>query len=439
MLQRTAVSRRNFLKGAAALALAGPYMVTSTALGAAGRPTASNRTTMAHIGIGNQGSGHFGGMLGNGEAQILAVGDVRKWVRDKCQKAVEDRYGQAKPSGEYKGCSAYNDFREIAARTDIDAVVVAVPDHWHALVAIEMMKSGKDVYCEKPLALTVQQARAMVTAARRYGRVFQTGSQQRSSAEFRTACELVRNGRIGEIKHVGVSVGGPSTERYYPEEPIPEGFDWEFWLGPAPWAPHNSTRCSGDYGGGWRMVRDYSGGMMTDWGAHHFDIAQWGMGMDGSGPVEIIPPKKAPSIRQIPDPDKGEGLVFKYANGVPVYHGGPDGILFTGTDGKIEVTRSHLRTWPDEIVREPLGANDVHLYESPGHRQDWINCIRTRQRPICDVAIGASSVTTCHLGNIAYGLGRPIKWDPDKQQIIGDEEASRWLDRPKRAPWRTHM
>ena len=426
MLKRTAVSRRNFLKGAAALALAGPYVVTSAALGAGDRPAASNRITMAHIGIGNQGSGHFGGMLGNAGAQILAVGDVRKWVRDKCQKAVEDRYGQAKASGEYKGCAAYNDFREIAARTDIDATVVAVPDHWHALVAIELLKSGKDVYCEKPLALTVKQARAMVTATRRYGRVFQTGSQQRSSAEFRKACELVRNGRIGKVLTVNVNVGGPSTERYYPEEPIPEGFDWEFWLGPAPWAPHNSERCSGNYGGGWRMVRDYSGGMMTDWGAHHFDIAQWGLGMDDTGPVEILPADG----KDVPR------LTYKYANGVVMYHGGGgNGVLFTGEKGKVEVNRGYFKSYPDEIGQEPLGPSDIRLYASNNHMGDFLQCLKTRQRPICDVEIGCRSVSVCHLGNIAFWINRPLKWDPVKEEIVGDPEASRWLDRPMRAPW----
>ena len=426
MLKRTAVSRRNFLKGAAALALAGPYVVTSEALGAGDRPAASNRITMAHIGIGNQGSGHFGGMLGNAGAQILAVGDVRKWVRDKCQKAVEDRYGQAKASGEYKGCAAYNDFREIAARTDIDATVVAVPDHWHALVAIELLKSGKDVYCEKPLALTIKQARAMVTATRRYGRVFQTGSQQRSSAEFRKACELVRNGRIGKVLTVNVNVGGPSTERYYPEEPIPEGFDWEFWLGPAPWAPHNSERCSGNYGGGWRMVRDYSGGMMTDWGAHHFDIAQWGLGMDDTGPVEILPADG----KDVPR------LTYKYANGVVMYHGGGgNGVLFTGEKGKVEVNRGYFKSYPDEIGQEPLGPSDIRLYASNNHMGDFLQCLKTRQRPICDVEIGCRSVSVCHLGNIAFWINRPLKWDPVKEEIIGDPEASRWLDRPMRAPW----
>jgi predicted dehydrogenase len=427
MLRGIVVSRRDLLKGAAALVLAGPYVITSSALGAPGRAAASNRLTMAHIGIGNQGSGHFGGMLGNGEVQILAVCDVRKWVRDRCQKAVEDRYAQAMAGGQYKGCAAYNDFRDVAARSDIDAVVIAVPDHWHALVAIEMAKSGKDIYCEKPLALTVRQARAMVTAVRRYGRVFQTGSQQRSDTEFRTACELVRNGRIGQVKHVGVSVGGPSTERQYPEQPIPDGMDWDMWLGPAPWAPYNEERCSGNYGGGWRLCRDYSGGMMTDWGAHHFDIAQWGLGMDDSGPVEIHPP----------DGKNYKRLTYIYANGIPMTHGdGGAGILFTGTKGTVEVTRGWFKTNPPEIAKEPLGPNDIRLYHSRGHMADWFQCVKTRRRPICDVEVGCRSVTVCHLGNIAYWLGRSLKWDPVKEEIIGDEEASRWLDRPMRAPWR---
>ena len=437
MPERMSLSRRTLLKGAAALAA--PYFVPASALGKNGWKPPSERITVGFIGIGNMGGGHLGEFLGDNQLQVIAVCDVDAVKRKKARERVEDKYASDRQAGTFKGCDEYNEFERLLERKDIDTVLIATPDHWHAIIAIAAARAGKDIYCEKPLTLTIREARAIVQAVRRYGRVFQTGSQQRSDGDFRLACELVRSGRIGKLLKVNVGVGGPSSEAYLPEQPVREGLDWDRWLGPAPWQPYNETRCSGDYGGGWRHIRDYSGGMMTDMGAHHFDIAQWGMGMDGSGPVEIIPPKKAPSIRQTPDPEKGEGLVFKYANGVPVYHGGPDGILFTGTDGKIEVTRSHLRTWPDEIVREPLGANDVHLYESPGHRQDWINCIRTRQRPICDVAIGASSVTTCHLGNIAYGLGRPIKWDPDKQQIIGDEEASRWLDRPKRAPWRTYL
>jgi len=299
------------------------------------------------------------------------------------------------------------------------------PVHWHAIIALAAARAGKDIYSEKPLSLTVNEAWAMVDGVRRYGRVFQTGSQQRSNIKFRYACELVRNERIGKLKTVHVNVGPPSQEKYLPEEPIPEGFDWNRWLGPAPLQPYNSERCSGRYSGGWRHIRDYSGGKMTDWGAHHFDIVQWALGMDGSGPVEIYPP----------DGKDHKSLTYKYANGVTMSLGDANGILFTGTKGKVEVNRGYLRTWPDSIGKEPIGPNDVRLYDSPDHIQNWIDCVRSRKTPICDVAIGASSVTVCHIGNIASWLGRPLKWNPDKRVFIGDEEANRWLDRPYRAPW----
>jgi predicted dehydrogenase len=416
------VSRRQFLKSAA-VAIGGPYLLSSAAWG---RNPPSSRINLALIGIGNQGGGHLNNLVSHRDFQILAVCDVDRTKRENARKFVENAYAAQREAGEYRGCDLYNNFEDLLARDDLDAVLIAVPDHWHAIIAIAACRAGKDVYCEKPLALTIRDAREMVRAARRYGRVFQTGSQQRSEANFRLACELVRSGRIGKLQKVNVGVGGPSSERYLPEDPIPDGFDWNRWLGPAVWQPYNHTRCSGDYGGGWRMIRDYSGGMMTDWGAHHFDIAQWGMGMDGSGPVEIIPPNVA----------EAKTLTYRYANGVLMYHGEANGILFTGTDGKVEVNREYFKTWPDEIGKEPLGPSDVHLYESPGHYEDWVNCIRERRRPICDVAIGASSVTVCHLGNIAWWLGRTLHWDPDRQEIIGDEGASRWLDRPKRAPWR---
>jgi predicted dehydrogenase len=416
------VSRRQFLKSAA-VAIGGPYLLSSAAWG---RNPPSSRINLALIGIGNQGGGHLNNLVSHRDFQILAVCDVDRTKRENARKFVENAYAAQREAGEYRGCDLYNNFEDLLARDDLDAVLIAVPDHWHAIIAIAACRAGKDVYCEKPLALTIRDAREMVRAARRYGRVFQTGSQQRSESNFRLACELVRSGRIGKLQKVHVGVGGPSSERYLPEEPIPDGFDWNRWLGPAVWQPYNHTRCSGDYGGGWRMIRDYSGGMMTDWGAHHFDIAQWGMGMDGSGPVEIIPPNVA----------EAKTLTYRYASGVLMYHGEANGILFTGTDGKVEVNRGYFKTWPDEIGKEPLGPNDVHLNESPGHYEDWVNCIRERRRPICDVAIGASSVTVCHLGNIAWWLGRTLHWDPDRQEIIGDEGASRWLDRPKRAPWR---
>lgn len=420
---------------ATAAGIAAPYIVSASALGRGIWKPASERITVGFIGIGNMGGAHLGGFLDDPELQLVAACDVDASRRAATAAAADNKYADQRQAGTYKSCAQYNEFERMLERSDIDAVLVAAPDHWHALMAIAAMKAGKDVYCEKPLCLTVREGWAMVAAARRYGRVLQTGSQQRSESNFRLACEMVRSGRIGKVQTVHVGVAGPSQEGYFPEQPVREGFDWNRWLGPAPWQPYNEERCSGNYGGGWRNVRDYSGGMMTDWGAHHFDIAQWGLGMDGSGPVEIIPPKKPPKVRQTPDPEKGEGLIYKYANGITMYHGGANGVLFTGSDGKIEVNRGYLRTWPEEIGKTPLGAGDVHLYASPGHRQDWVNCIRTRQRPICDVEIGASSATVCHLGNIAYWTGQPIKWDPATREIIDNPQASRWLERPMRAPW----
>ena len=428
MWNRNAITRREVLKAGAA-ALAAPYFVPASVLGRGARVAVSERVTLGIIGVGNMGGGHLSAFLGMPEVQVVAICDVDAIKREDACRKVEEQYGGETTAGTFTGCDTYNEFEELLARSDIDAVLIAVPDHWHAIVAIAACKAGKDVYCEKPLALTIRQAEEMVQAARRYATVFQTGSQQRSSDNFRYACELVRNGRIGKLITVNVGVAGPSSERYLPEEPVRPGLDWHRWLGPAPWQPYNAERCSGSYSGGWRLIRDYSGGMMTDWGAHHFDIAQWGMGMDGSGPIEINPHGG----------DDHDTLEYRYASGVIMYRGGANGILFTGTEGKLEVNRGYLKTWPEEIGKEPIGSNELHLYESPGHRQDWLNCIRTRRLPICDVAIGCSSVTVCHLGNIAYWLDRPIRWDPQEQEIIGDEAAGRWLDRPKRAPWRLHL
>ena len=420
-------TRRQFLQTAGA-AIAAPYFVPAAALGQGRRSAPSERLTIGFIGVGNMGGGHLGYFLSHKDVQVVAIADVKAWQREAAHKRVQDQYGGENASGTFKGCDLYNNFEDLLARDDIDAVLIAVPDHWHAMVAIAACRAGKDVYCEKPLALTIREAEAMVAAARRYNTVFQTGSQQRSSDNFRFACELVRNGRIGKLQTVNVGIGMPSNERYLPEEPIPEGLDWDRWLGPAPWKPYSAERCSGNYSGGWRFCRDYSGGMTTDWGAHHFDIAQWGMGMDGNGPVRIIPPGVEGS----------DTLMYEYASGVVMRRGGANGILFTGTDGKIEVNRGYFRTWPNSIGQEPITPDELHLYESPGHQQDWLNCIRTRSRPICDVAIGASSVTVCHLGNIASWTGRAIRWNPETHEIIGDEAAARWLDRPKRAPWRTN-
>ena len=432
MTQAEKLTRRRFLGSglkAAGVTLAAPYVIPPNVL-AAGRPGANDRIGLGFIGIGNMGGGHLGNLSGNSDFQILAISDVKaeraKWGKETVEKRYANDESRASFKGrQYSGVELYNDFRDLLARDDIDAVLIATPDHWHATVAVLAMRAGKDVYCEKPLSLTIREGRQMVNAARRYSRVFQTGSQQRSSWNFRFACELVRNGYIGDVKQVNVGVGGPSSDKQFTPEPVPEGVDWDRWLGPSPWHPYNSERVSGNYGGGWRRVRDTSGGLMTDWGAHHFDIAQWGLGMDGSGPVEVIPPNLA----------EEKTLTYRYANGIPMYHGGGNGILFTGTKGKVEVNRGHLKTWPDSLKSVKLSPNDIHLYESRGHHADWIDCIRDRRRPICDVAIGYSTIVVCHLGNIAWWLGQSFHWDPKTEQVPDNPTAAHWLDRPKREPY----
>jgi len=425
---RSRITRRRFLQtsaGAAAL----PLIVSSSALGDENKRPANERINLGFIGMGTQNRGHLGHFLGQADVQVVAVCDVDTTRRENAKKIVESKYAEKIKKGDYKGCAATIDFREILGRKDIDAVVIATPDHWHAIPVIEACQAGKDIYCEKPLSLTVVEAKAMLDATRKYNRVFQTGSQQRSGKEFRLACELVRSGRIGKLKTVNVSVGAPSKPCDLPEEMAEPGLDWDRWLGPAPKRPYNSVLSPRGVHNGfpnWRLYREYSGGMMTDWGAHHFDIAQWGLGMDESGPVEIIPPE---------DPKAMKGLRYIYANGVEVVHGPGGGVQFIGSDGEITVNRGKLVSMPEKIIKEPLTEKDVHLFQSPGHQRDWLNCIRSRKRPLCDVEIGARSVTVCHLGNIAYWTNRKLRWDPTSWRIIDDAEASKWLDRERRDPW----
>ena len=405
------ISRRKFL-GALGAGLAAPAIVRSGAIGTAARPSASDRVGIGFIGVGGMGSGHVGRYAKSKSHPAVAICDVDTAKRE----AAAARVGPE--------CGKHNDYRELLDRKDVDAVVIATPDHWHALPAVHACEAGKDVYCEKPLSLTVVQARRMADAARRYARVFQTGSQQRSGSEFLKACELVRNGRIGKVHTVYVNVWGTSIPCHLPAEKVPAGLDWDRWVGPAPWKPYNKKL----HPGSWRAYREFSGGTMTDWGAHHLDIAQWGLGRERWGPVEVLPP----------EPGAAKPFVtYVYEDGVRVHCGQVDvnGIQFVGAKGKITVNRGHFHADPEEIGTESLGSDALRLYRSPGHHRDWWNCMETRRRPVADVEIGARSVTVCHLGNIAIWLGRKLKWDPAKEAIIGDEYAARWLDRPMRAPY----
>ena len=425
---RNQFTRRQFLKTASAAAATAPFFLSS-GLAASGQKGPNDRITLGFIGTGTQGRGLLHNFLNQPDTQVVAVCDVDTTRREHHRKIVDDFYS-AKGNKEVKACAEYKEFPELIARQDIDAVVIATPDHWHAYIAIAACNAGKDIYCEKPLSLTIHEARAMVNAVRKNNRVFQTGSMQRSSSEFRKACELVRNGRLGKIKQVIVDVGPPSVPCDLPEETMEPGLNWDLWQGPAPQRPYNSVlspRGVHTHFPNWRSYREYSGGMMTDWGAHHFDIAQWGLGMDESGPVEIIPPE---------DPKATRGVRYLYANGVEMIHGDSGGVLFIGTEGKILVNRGKFEATPKELGEAPLGDKAIRLYNSYSHTKDFLTCMRSRKKPICDVEIGCRSVTVCHLGNLAYWNHRRLKWDPVKERFLGDEEANQWLDRPKRGPWK---
>ncbi|MCP4644583.1 MAG: Gfo/Idh/MocA family oxidoreductase [bacterium] len=428
-------TRRDFLrKGAAATAaaVAFPYIIPSSALGADGAVAASNRITLGFIGVGKQGrQSHVNAFRNHSDVQILAVSDVESKRLEQSKKMVEDAYAGRGDRAGYSGCDMYRDFRELLARDDIDAVCIATPDHWHAINSIQALKAGKDVYCEKPLTRTIAEGRALVDAVERYGRVFQTGSQQRSeyAGRFRRAAEYVRCGAIGELKSVDINVGGPPAPGWdLPEEPVPPTLDWDLWLGPAPWRPYSSTLCPLDYDGypHWRYFRDYAGGSLSDFGAHHFDIAQWAMDMDHSGPVEILPAGST---------DDGR-MTFIYENGIPMHHGGEAGCVFHGTKGTIRVDRGFIKADPANILQTRLGPDDDHLGRGMGHREDWLHCIRTREKPIAHAEVGHRTGTVCQLGNISYVLKRPLKWDPVAEQFIGDDEANRLTWRPARSPWR---
>ena len=427
------ITRRTLLgrsAAAAAGALAAPYLIPSTALGKDGAVAPSDRITIGLVGIGLMMRGHKSKMLQTAETQVLAVCDVWKDKREKARDEVEAHYAKNEKSGKYKGCGCYNEFEKIIERRDIDAVMVVTPDHWHASISLAAMRAGKDVYCQKPMTLTIQEGRVMSDTAKQYGAIFQTGSQQRSNWAFRKACEIVRNGWIGKIEKVHARLGTFAPETAYNAEPIPEGLDYDRWLGPAPWHPYNLERIKGNYGGGWRRFFDYGARKNGDWGAHHYDIIQWALGMDEGGAVEFIPPGY----------DGNEFQTHIYANGTRVLKNVPNEkemIHFFGTEGEVEVSRGNrLVTTPKELAQKPLDPSEIHLYESGEHQDNWLECIRTRRRPICDAEVGHRSATVCHLSSIVERIGRPVKWDPAKEEIVGDEAAGRWVKRPMRAPWR---
>lgn len=434
------MTRRSFL-GAAAAAM-GPVIVPAAALGRGGRPAPSERIVMGVIGVGGQGDRDMRSLMGLPGVQMIAVCDVdagsenyeRGWFRGRAQavNALKEYYGANTPSGTWRGVDEYVDYQELIARDDIDAVSIATPDHWHAIIAVEAAEAGKDIYCQKPLSLTIGQGQAMVDAVRRYGRVFQTGSQRRSSAKCRYSCELVRNGRIGKLHTIKVGLPGGQTLAVAgnPIVDPPPNLDYGRWLGPAPWAPYSLRRCHFTF----RWNYDYSGGQVTDWGAHMIDMAHWGMGAELSGPVEVEGEAVFPN-----DWLNNTATEFEfrctYAEGYTMIVSSkfPVGVRFEGTAGWIDLEGG---SEPASIKKEPIHPNETRLYRSDDHYRNFIDCVKTRQRTAAPVEIAHRSISPAHLGNIAMRLGRKIRWDPANERIIGDPTAERMLSRPLRSPWR---
>ncbi len=447
------VSRRAFLKQttAALTAVSAPLILPSCVTTPTGpRPAPSGRVNLGCIGVGNQGINDMRGLIRDERVQLVAVCDVNKgsqsgyWAdgaggREIAHEIATAHYADQATSGAFKGIDMYADYRELLARDDIDAVLIAVPDHWHALTVVDAANAGKDIYAEKPLSLTIREGRLMSDAVKRNNAVFQTGSQQRSDSKFHHACELVRNGYIGKVHTVkcGLPGGTPDISRQgartAPETP-PEGFDYDFWLGPAPDAPYRPA-CSHV---NWRWVFDYSGGQITDWGGHHPDIVQWGLGTVDTGPTKIMNPSVEYADHPVFNTATKYRVEYEYANGTNLIVSSEErgGVTFEGENGWIYVTRGEIESDPTSPLDVELGEDYIKLYKSPGHGRDFIDCVFERRDPVAPIEDAHRSISISHLGNIAMRLGRDLTWDPEKEVFPGDDEANAYLHRPYRGDWK---
>ena len=451
MSTEATVNRRAFLRrgtsvvGAVGAGVVFPNLFFNRTRAATGE-NPSELIRVGVIGTGGQGISNMRAMMKN----VVAVCDVDRTHAAGAAKLVEQTVGR-RPV-------VHTDYRRILEDKGIDAVLVATPDHWHALPSIEACLAGKDVYCEKPLTLFIEEGKRLVRAARKTGRVVQCGSQQRSEAKFLKAAEYVRNGRIGKVKRVLVGLVGVNwtKDALVPDSQPPAELDYDLWLGPAPARPYNLHRVHYYF----RFFWDYSGGQMTNWGAHHLDIVQWALGMDDSGPVEIVGKGGFDPEKRFEVPSDFS-ITYKYANGVVVECRSPvpkvsslvperldqvvelldgktevTGCIFEGERGLLYVNRGVVRVWPEAIFETPLAEGDIRLRRSVEHHQNWFESIRTRKPPVCDVEVGHRSATVCHLGNIAIRAGRTIRWDPVREEILGDAEAAAMTTKAYRAPWK---
>jgi len=436
MNNRTTLTRRQFLSrgaGAVAAAVAAPAIVPASALGRDGLIAPSERVTMGFIGVGGQGTGHLlggawtylaGGYTARKDVQVLAICDVWRDRRERAQLRVNQHYAEVYGKGNYRSCEAYVDFRNVLERSDIDAVLIATPAHWHAAMAVMAVEAGKDVYCEKPTAATIEESQAVRAAVRRSGRIYQAGTQQRSeyNGYFRRACEFVRSGRIGKLREVYAYRDGGALawpKRFGPAQPVPDDLDWDLYLGPAPDLPYDGNTGAHRFDIG-----------ELNWAQHHYDFIQWATGSDETGPAELF---------------TENGLSnYRYANGVVVYGkpypgepiGGDGGAVFVGTEGRIAVDRDALLSDPPRIVSEPLRPDEVHVYHSESHSGNFLECVRTRRKTICNADVAHRAASAVLLGGIVKQLDRPLKWDPEKEEFVGDDEANRMRSIACRPPWR---
>lgn len=420
---KAVISRRKFIGAAATLSSF--FIFPRNVLGGKGFIAPSDQITLGFIGAGRQGLTLRNAFQPSETVKIVAACDVYHSKTTHFCQLTDAFYKSQSGNQAYKACLPYDHFTKLLERKDIDAVVIATPDHWHGVMAVMAAAAKKDIYCEKPLSLTVAEGRDMVKAVNRYKRVFQTGSMQRSKPEFRKAVELVRNGYIGDVENIKVSIGGPPVLYDLPKEKVPADLIWNMWLGPNPYVHYNHqlNPVTGDpLWARWRDFEGLGGGGITDWGAHMFDIVQWALDMDRSGPVKLIPPN-----------DKDiKHLTFIYKNGVVMTHedfGKKNAIQFNGKEGTIEIQRGKLVTLPANLNDQVFGEKEIRVYHSDNHYLDFIEAIKKRSNPVADVETGHRSATVCNLANIAYKCNKPLNWSPEKEVFLNDNSANKLLSR----------
>ncbi len=441
------LSRRQFLNATAVASAATAWQWTPAhVLGGTGSVVPSERVTLGVIGLGIQGTGDMRAFLGIPEVKVVAVCDVHAGQRAAGKQIVDAFYGNS-------DCAAYNDFRELIARPDIDAVQITAPDHWHPLIAIEAARRGKHMYQEKPMGWSVRAAHAVERAVRDSGVVFQFGTQQRSDGRFRLACELVRNGRIGRLQTILVGVpGSVSSCPIQPAEPVPKELDYDLWLGPAPMAPYSYQRCrpytQKDGWSVWYSISDYCMGMIGNWGVHHLDIAQWANNSELTGPVEIEGAAEFPK-GLLTDCAVNWQVENRYANGVTLIHmddatsgkhplqkgGHGHGVMLIGTEGWVHVDRQKLDAHPAALTESKIGPDEIHLFKSDNHGANFIGAVKGRNKPAARIDVAVRTDTLCNLQLIAATLRRKLRWDPEAERFPDDPAANAMLDRPMRAPW----